>query len=37
MLNDVLVAASSCGGAILDPATGDRQETDPERRELSAP
>jgi hypothetical protein len=37
MLNDVLVAASTCGGTILDPAPGDRQETDPERRELPAP
>jgi hypothetical protein len=35
-LDDVLVAASTGGGTVLDAAPRQQQETEPERRELSA-
>jgi hypothetical protein len=36
MLNGVLVAAAAGGGTVLDPAPRNAQETEPERREVSA-
>jgi hypothetical protein len=36
LLNGVLVAAGTRGGTVLDPAPRDRQETDPEAREVGA-